>query len=77
MERLERAFPAETGRRGKVPLEERSEVVRGGAAARVRAPEDFEDLIDLGVAGEERLPREHFRHDGAHAPQVHGTGVEL
>ena len=36
-----------------------------------------EELVNLRVPGEERLPRDHLREDAAQAPRVHAGRVEL
>ena len=38
-------------------------------------PEDLEDLVDLRVAGEQRLARAHLREDAADGPHVHAGRV--
>ena len=37
---------------------------------------DLEDLVDLGVAGEERAEGVELRHDATHRPDVDRGGVE-
>ena len=37
---------------------------------------DLEDLVDLGVAGEERAEGVELRHDAAHRPDVNRGGIE-
>jgi len=38
-------------------------------------PEDFEDLVNLRVAWEERFPRAHLGEDAADRPHVDAGGV--
>ena len=44
---------------------------------RAHDAEDAEQLVNLRVAGEQRLPRDHLREDAAQAPRVHARGVKL
>ena len=39
--------------------------------------EDAEQLVNLRVAGEQRLPRDHLRKDASKTPGVHTRGVKL
>jgi len=54
-------------------LDARPHAVVGSALA----PEDLEDLVDLAVALEERLPVSHLDHDAACAPDVYAQVLTL
>jgi hypothetical protein len=69
---------------GSKQLQLHSFVTREGARDRDRdreregfVPEDLEELVDLGVSGEQGALGDHLSQDGAHRPGVHGQGVGL
>jgi len=37
--------------------------------------EDLEDLVNFGVAREQRLSSTHLSKDGSHGPHIHACGV--
>ena len=44
---------------------------------RAKQPEDLENFVNLGIAGEERVAGDHLRNDRAHRPHVNRARVLL